>query len=478
MSNLKDKVNLLLKQTPLIYFCREAERAIGLEDELNNYHICCIEDSYIVDRLIAENKSVFCLERELRKNLSIEEKSTSKLLGHELTIQWIRKLTNSGKFFALTFLPSKVVHYKIEQLGGKLLNNEYIHNQKFEDKITSTELFSKQNISIPKYIVKNISDLSFAELKNQFGPEIVVQFAKGHTGSGTHLVSSIEEFEKLKQNFAGNSVKATKKIEGETFTVNVCIHSDTFAAATIQQQITGIFKLTTGFGSTVGNEFTIDEKIISEDTKNKLLIEIEKITNLLKSLNYKGIFGIDFMIDKFEVKIIELNARQTANIPFQTKLELSQSDEVPQMLLHIASFLGIDTKEEKYTNFKKLTGSQIFLRVKEDGVTIKNEIKSGCFRLQSDNAAYEWNDADMQVKENVIFIDEEGDKPLIFQEECDSIYKLRSAGFLLINQKKGNTKNKFDEISRMQFREKIYNNGEIPPWILEAFKEIEKNLLN
>ena len=53
-----DQINQQLKQTPLIYVCVELERALGLEDLLENYHVICYQDSQIVDQLLEKGVDV------------------------------------------------------------------------------------------------------------------------------------------------------------------------------------------------------------------------------------------------------------------------------------------------------------------------------------------------------------------------------------------------------------------------------------
>jgi glutathione synthase/RimK-type ligase-like ATP-grasp enzyme len=487
MKQLVELINQKTSAKPLIFFCREVERAIGLETVLENYHIACVEDSAIVDQLLENGVSVFCLEREIK---NIESKSTNHLLNDSKLKTWIEQIAKGNGFYAMTFLPSQTIKFKVEKLGGELLANDYEMYLKFENKILAAKFFAQNNIQTPKNIVKKIDEIKFSGLfnllslqgedrgegKGEHFEKFVLQLDRAHTGSGTFIIENENEFLKLQEEFKGNEVKFSEYINGKTYTLNVCITENRNFVGPVQYQIPGVPELTTSSGTTVGNDFVKAKQDLENSAAyEKIKVEIEKLSLALKNIGYRGLFGIDLMIDQSEnVYIIEINARQTANIPFQTQIELKLGT-TPLALISVGSWLGINVDSVEYKYLKLIEkGSQLFLRALNDSTKIDFEPKSGEYKLLSDNSAINWESESQSEKDNVIFLDSANDKPLVFQKISYRLDRVENA-FLLHFSRIDNEKNRFEEICRMQFLEGIIDeNDKIKPWILEAMREIRK----
>ncbi len=475
--DLLQQINEKLKNKPLIYFCREPERALGNETLLKNYHICCIENNSIVDQLQKIGVSVFCLEKE---GILLEHKTTGQLLSNSKTIEWINQIKTEEGFYAQTFLPANNIKYKIEKLGGVLLNNDFELNRQFESKLRQVQIFKDLNLACPKTLTQEAQNLNYKDLTKTIGQEFVIQTEKTHTGAGTYIINKKEEFEEVKKKLEGNTVKVTEFLKGDTFTFNIVITPSTYISGAFQYQITGDETLTPSKGSTIGNDFTfgaISYKQISEKDPNAIIIlkkDLKNLTDYMRAQGYLGFAGIDLIYTNNEFKFIETNARQTANAAFESKLFQKFLTSPNLILLNLATFLNLDISEYRYSfeDTSSIKGAQIFLRAFKDNTEISFEPLTGIYRLQSDNSAIDR--INEQIKENVIFIDEEQDKPLIFQKEAYSVTDINEDGIILFFSKKGSIKNKFDEICRIQTDTTVIYDRQIMPWIKEALKSISE----
>ena len=468
------EINKTIGSSQLIYFCREAERALGLEKLIDNYHICCIEDSNLVQSLINSGVSVFCLERE---GVKLSHKSSGKLISHKKTQKWIRKVTNSKRFFAQTLIPTNALMYKINLLGGELIGNPYKLNKKFENKMSVEKILKGSKVRVPKSKVEYFHNLNYDEIIKSFGNDFVLQKDRAHTGLGTYISPDKLTFNNLVKSNKGNIVKVSEFIKGKPLTVNVCIYNSTIFIGGLQYQITGTKELVSNPGTTIGNDFGwFYSNGISDELLVDLTTEISRISNLLIKDNYKGLFGLDFIVKDKNVFLIEINARQTSNLAFQTKLEL-KNKVIPLSAIHLAEFLEIKIDLD-YEHMPNLKGSQVFLRA-NNPVTIRDHnFKSGAYKLQSDNSSKDWEKEEPKVKDNVIFIDEEQDKPLIFQKNEYNITNIDLDSFLMHFPKSNNQKRMYDELCRMQFNSSIVDKTEnIQPWIIEALSTIKKEIV-
>jgi len=446
--NLLDLVNNKLIEKPLIYFSREVERSIGLENLLNNYYIACIEEHYIVDQLLNKDSSkVFCLS----KYYSIESKSTHDLINNPLTNEWVDNIIKNKPYYSQMFQFNAPTFQKINKSGGKVLNNANHLNRQFEGKINQYKMLKDNNITIPDGFIIESNNITYQEIIKKLGSNFVLQLDRSTTGGGTFFITSEEEWNLFLRNYLGNVIKVTKLIIGETYTINGCITKKGIFISGLQYQLTGYSELTSAKGSTVGNDWSYANQL-SSILKNKIYTETKKIGEIMSKEGFKGLFGIDLVVEDEKIYIIEINARQTANIPMQTKLELV-ANLTPLSLFHIAEFMNIEISEDPPKEIIELEGAQVFLRSKVDNFKVQNNLRSGIHKLSKDK-----------------------DISLSWEREGYSINDLRGEEVIFLAQKKGVIKNVNEELSRIQFKNKIINNGKITPWILKTMTEIEKIL--
>jgi glutathione synthase/RimK-type ligase-like ATP-grasp enzyme len=472
---LLKKVNDKLNIRPLVYISRDIERGIGLEGLLDNYYIACIENNYIHTVLSQINsgrpKGIFCLNN---LGVNLVSNSTLELVNEPKFQEWVKTVAVDGMFMGQFFQFSQPAIKVMDEVGGVILNSSAELNRKFEAKLSQFSILKENSLPLPKGFIRNISDANYKDIAKELDSEwIVVQLDRAHTGSGTFIIRSEEDYHNLRLTQGGNDVKITEYIKGYPYTINGCVTKKGIFVAGLQYQITGIPELTTGEGSTVGNDFGFASTNLSLEVQNKILNATRKIGEIMKADGFRGLFGIDLMVRGEDIFIIEINARQTANISFQTKLEIMQ-DQLPLTLINLCEWLHIEMPEINQEIYP-LAGSQVFLRSKKDDFIISSQQKSGIYRLQSDNTARDL--ISQGQNDHVIYIDEEQDKPLIWQRDGYSIESTGEGGFVLLIQPEGNKRDKFDEVARMQFTTSAIVNSptgpELSPWIIEAMAEIE-----
>ncbi len=465
VKELIDKVNDKLRLNPLIYISKDPERSLGLENYLENYHVICIDNNHITQSL----KNKLDIFSTLDNNVDV--KTIVDALKNESVINKIKDISHGNLFYTQFFQYQKPSSWSIQNLGGNVLNNSPELNRLLEDKISQTKLFNDFNISLPKHLITRLGEKSYEELSAILGSNLVIQLNRAHTGLGTFFVNNSSEYQEILERFRGNDVRVSEFINGSSYTINAIVRNDsTVIYGPLQYQITGVDVLTKGLGTTCGNDWSYGNKLDS-NTKLKIYSELNKIGSLLNKHSFIGHFGIDLLIDSdFNIYVIEVNARQTANSSLETKLAIIQ-DKVPLMLLNLCEQLNIEYEIDS-KELINLEGSQVFLRTKNDIETINNSVKSGIYRLQSDNSAIDWDS--LKVKDNVIFLDEDRDKPLIFQNDGYSVEDIVDGGFLLLTAPKESIKFKSDEKARIQLTTQSVIENKLSPWIIETMIEIER----
>lgn len=471
-----DLVNSRIAKNGLYYFCNDAERAIGLEKYLKNYHIITIDDNDMVDLLDSSGISIFSLEKSQGK-LNTIYRNSAKLLESPEVIDFLSSNKSDSKFFQ-TFKISSRFEKLALKFNAKILNTTSILNKKFENKISQYQSLSNSDINFPDTIIARLNETSYDDLVSKLGTKFVIQFDRGHTGSGTVFCENQGQFDLLVASSGTRLVRISRFIDGVPYTINCVVGSKGVYAGNLSKQLTGIKFLTDKQGGTVGNDFMHN---LDDNMTDRIYKQVQSIGKLMQKDDYLGLFGVDLIIRDNEVFVIEINARQPASIPYATKLDIKRN-VIPLSLIHLLEMLDIDHDIEPISYSRQamtnIQASQIFLRNTSDlTVTIKGEVKTGVYRLQSDDMAYDFKGDDMILKRNTIFLDEEKDKPLVWQNSGYSIDDIKDGGMIILAPKTGKEISAGSEIARIQVLHSVSSVDGVNQWVIEAMKAINHYLI-
>lgn len=479
MSNIDfyiKQVQYKLDQASLFYITNDAERAIGLENLLENYYIVALDDSDIFTNLHLRRKNIFSFENA-RGELNELYRSSAKMLDEEIVKEYIEsKSKDFKKKYFQTFKITGAFESRAQEYGAELLNTSARLNMQFENKIPQFLNLSKAGIKFPETEIGKLGDFEFKKLEKQMKGKFVVQFNRGHTGSGTIMIENKEDFDQLRSEFSERPARISKFIEGFAYTVNACVLENGIFAGGLSYQITGVKDIAPSKGSTVGNDFAFRE-MITDQRKNEILQEIQKIGTAMQAQGFKGLFGVDLIINNDGIFVIEINARQPASIPFYTKLQI-KAGQVPLSLLHLTAFLEIknnlNAEEYSMQNLEPVDAAQVFLRNIEDRpFLVKSRLKTGVYKLAG--TVDRMNDP-RDESPSVLKINEELDKYLLRLNDGYSIedIKVDDGGFILLTQLKGKRINSGRELARLQTVQKLVDpSGKLAPWTIEVLKAVK-----
>lgn len=468
LDELVSKIKTKLASDNLFYFSLDPERALGLEQLLK-------ENLTIV---ASQNSQYYDLFKQAQiKYLHINSENLQTLNSHQLIaskqfVDYFEANKTSTNYFQ-TFKISSAFAKNVQKLNGYLLNTDGQQNRLFENKISQYNMLVNTSVNLPKSLVIDLSNNDYQQLSEQLGARFVVQFNRSHTGQGTFFINNANEYQNLVALFPGRSVKVSEFISGEAYTVNACVTRQGTLIAGLSYQLTGISQLTMHQGGTVGNDW--QQRIGFEDqTQQQIINLVTQIGDVMYKAGYLGLFGVDLIIKQGVPYFIEINARQAASVAMWSKIQLLEN-QVPLALFHLLEFMQIDytidINQYNFQNTSPLPYSQIFMRAKQNTL-INKQISMGVYRLQSDNSAYDFvND---QSRANVIYLDEDQDKPLILQKSAYSIDQIPDQSMLILSPAQGVTIAQGAELARLQLKSSAFEkDGQIKPWILEIFKTLE-----
>lgn len=421
---------------PIFYITNNADKGVGLEKIIPNYHIVCIDHDNEVDYLLEKGVKVFCLEKELGVR-NIIFRNSALLLKHPLVKEYIKKNSSDNFPPAVILFKPMLAAEKIMRINQwTILNNTVGLSRELENKLNFLTIAKAAKVKIPEADIFDLRRVSFYELKKYYD-HFVVQFGGGFAGNATFFIKNIAEYAKFFSNSLAKAankqpllVKVSKFIKGTPVTVNACIAANKVIAGKPCYQITGAKECTNNIGTTCGNDW--GSLAISSEALKEIKNIAEKIGKYIKGRGYKGIFGLDFVVDSENenVYLIEINPRMVASVPFYTKLEIKYG-QIPMLAHHILEFLGAGRPKGaqapcRASNMQPIRGAQLVIRNKERvKCRIAGNLKSGAYILKNGK--------------------------LVFARKGYSIEDLRSAGeFIVLASSRGRAVAPESECARVE----------------------------
>jgi predicted ATP-grasp superfamily ATP-dependent carboligase len=379
-----------LSKNPIIYVARDAERALGLSPDTPGY-------------FIITNKTQI-LKTDNKKILMIKSKKpldTHELLSRKQAKEFINKILkiknkNSG---IVVFKPTEQIEKICAENNWNLLNPKSELAKTIEEKISQIKWLGSLSKYLPPHKIKICKNIKWQNKK------FILQFNIAHTGSGTYLIETEKQLKEIAEKFPDRPARITEYIEGPAFTSNNIILKNKIIPGNINYQITGLWPFTENKFATIGNDWSLSNKILTDEQRKKHDKIACNIGKKMQKQGWRGLFGIDIICEEKTGKIylIEINARQPASVSFESQLNANK-DYDSCFEMHLKALAGIKAgrlaliknasqiilrKNEKQ-NFSAGKLENIKNKIEKNGlktITYKNtKIGSDLLRIQSKNS--------------------------------------------------------------------------------------------
>jgi len=326
-----DSINKKTDKEPLLYITRNKQRGLGIEKLLTNYRIIT----------------------------TIPLKDTAEII----------KATVIPKGNVLVFKNNSKIQRISKKKGIKLLNPDFHLVEKYENKISQYQWLKKVIPEhLPPTIISNPDSIPFSELKKKIGQPFICQFNRSHSGEGTQIIKNEKDWEELKKKFPKRPLRLSKLLFGETFTLNACVWKKCILLGNPSYQITGLQEFTDLPFATIGNDWLYANQKLSKKDLENIKIITQKIGASMMKNGWKGLFGVDFMRERKNWFVVEINARQPASVNLETIYQQKKGPGLTIMAIHLAALLDIplpnDCLEIQNSIQKLEQGAQILIRKK------------------------------------------------------------------------------------------------------------------
>jgi len=388
--------NILNKdQKPIFFLSPVLSRALGLEKILTNFHLITTRKDPLISILRQNNISVFCLEELEEKEI----RNSFQLLSNSKVQDFIKEKSLDLTPNVLTFRSLPQVQQLCKNLSYNYCQADPYLVRELEDKVFFYKLLEKNNIPT---IPNQLKVFENCEFKNK---KMVLQLKRGFAGNSSFIIETLEEFQKYQDKYKKHRVKLTEFLNGKTLTVNACVTDNQIKIGPVFEQIDKIKELNSNELGTSGNSHFLNKELSAEE-KLKIYKLIDDISGVLFKKKYRGFFGLDLLLtDDGEIYPIECNPRLTASVGNFTQMELEKK-QVPLLLFHLLHFLDYKIEKEEEVFIEDLNYIfLIFRNTKEHAFLIRNEIKTGIYKIAKDKIVFIRSSIDFtECQDDEIFI--------------------------------------------------------------------------
>ncbi len=371
---------------------------------IKNYNLICFKDSKDNQVLGDLVDDIFILKKT-RPTLKLGFTNANNILRNKSVRNYI--LSHKGKKFLFVYKMNKNMEHAVKGLGLKVIGNPARLNKMFEDKVNFRKVLVKAGLEpIPGETMKfsDWQQLEYEDVIDKYGKKFVIQlpdFMLGG-GKGTLFIDSKRKYNEFKTKVEDGVYKKkvltvvniTKFLEGESPSVACCATKYGTLITRPQQQILDIPQVIAkkkGEGLFVGHVFG---KKYSASIIKQINEISTKLGNYMYSKGYKGIFGIDFIVNEKENKVypVECNARYTGAFPMVSMLQLKYKI-IPLDFWQFLEFLHIpykiDVKELNKMYQKQINGSHIVLsNIRTYSIEVKKELDVGTYQFKNKKVEY------------------------------------------------------------------------------------------
>jgi hypothetical protein len=370
----------------------------------DSYHVVALSRTADLP-LLRKRADIFCLE-EAGGALLESDRNSACLLAHELTRGYLNSLPDPKYLFLYQSYPD-LEDLAMEE-GWVLLANPAALRLRLRERAFFQQMGADLSLcQVPGAIwpIAVIQGRSYENWTRDLGPDLVIQLpdiAQGG-GRGSFFIRSADAYCRLSERLKGcvwrdvplSSVLVRRFISGIPASVAVCVTRHGILISGLQKQLIDLPYCTNPVENGIFCGHVWDGNPWDQAIREAAVKQAEKIGQYVAGLGYRGILGIDFIVDEKAAAVypLEINPRFTGAFPMLSLLHM-ENGIIPLDIFHLLEFLDlpyqIDVEDLNRRYQRPLKGSHLLLFFPPEGRNARG------FRMQA--GLYEVGPEDRAVR--------------------------------------------------------------------------------
>lgn len=368
---------------------------------LPDYRIVCYKNSRELGE-IGKKCPVVSIERDFKRG--VKRLNSLAILRHPDVLKYLKNLGVLGIF---VYKSSAKIEAVCKKNGWQLIANPPEIRDPFENKKIFREILVKLGLQPIEGQILKLAEFKediFKKMQEKYGQELVLKLPEVRQGGGkgNTFVKDVADLERLwrkvkdlSEDYELKNLIIERKIEGISPSITGCVTQFGILTGVVQTQIIDIPEVVDvkrGGGMFVGHDWSYQhypEKIQKQARKIA-----QKFGEYLFKKGYKGIFGIDLIIERRTDRVYpcECNPRYTGAFPVYSMIQFKQG-EPPFDIFHLLEHLKIDYQMDfqsvQQTYWQKKEGAHLVLCNRTaNWVKIEGEIRAGVFQLGNEQIKF------------------------------------------------------------------------------------------
>jgi hypothetical protein len=234
--------------------------------------------------------------------------------------------------------------------------------------------------------------VGYRENERRYGLPFVVQLASSAGGSGTFFISSESDLRSLQDEKDEQEVAVSRFISHISPNINAVVCDDLVLLSYPSVQLVGVPECKDKPSAYCGNDFGAAQRL-SGDAIQAMYDQTRKIGSWIAQQGFRGLWGLDFVVDGSRVYPLEVNPRLQGSTPLLGELQHVEA-EAPLLLAHVASFLegGQDLLHRLAPHWgypRPLYGARMALTSREsDWRVVRGSVSPGVYAWDGAQATY------------------------------------------------------------------------------------------
>jgi len=392
---------------------------------LDSYHVATVSRTADLP-LLRKRTDIFCLE-EAGGTLPEQSRNSASLLAHALTRGYLNSLPDPKHLFLYQSYPE--LEDLAREAGWIPLANPADLRLRLRERAFFQQMAADLDLCQAPGAIQPIAVLhekDYAVWAGDLGPELVVQLpdiAQGG-GRGTFFIRSAQDYDRLRERLKGHvwrdipltSILIRRLIKGTAASVAVCVTRHGILISGLQRQLIDLPYCADSVENGIFCGHVWNGNPWTPAVQDAALKQAGKIGEYVAGLGYRGILGIDFVIDEESDAVypLEINPRFTGAFPMLSLLHI-QNGVIPLDVFHLIEFLNlpcrIDVAELNRRYQAPLKGSHLLLFFPSTGQAVRGfrvraglyEVtpREGAIRFVRDGMGY----ADIQNENEFVVVD-------------------------------------------------------------------------
>jgi hypothetical protein len=374
----------LFRGKRIVWQCRAGHYCAGLVHQCPIDIVACMDDSPTHDLVTAATGTVF-LSCEKARGRIVDDSALNdlvpavreelrELLGRPSSRTWVvaaASTTASLRDFAA-------------EAGVAFLANAPELTAWLNDK--SHFLDALETLGLPRIRGRwiRLPETRYAELASEMGSPFVVQTARGMSGSGTAFIASEGDCAEASARFGDRPVRAAPDLGDLSLNINALATEENVVVSCPSLQLTGLAMLGARRGMYCGNDFVAAAKLPGR-VSTSVVEQTSRIGRWLSSLGFRGLFGLDFVIDQATDRAyaVDLNPRWQGSTTALTLAE-AKAGRLPLAAAELAWRLGAigeaDLRRSSSLFLEPVAAAHISLRSGTSGrAVVSGEVRPGVY---------------------------------------------------------------------------------------------------